>query len=147
MSMDTFEKLSLTLRPLALSSFTFPSGKSWAKKRTKRPMKMCIVPGTKKARRHAVKLGDLKGPLMSSKISGIMSWVKPPPRLPQPAVIPLAVPTIDAENMVLIQNWQDTKVARENPMKKRDKIKPTVVDTVAMQKIAGAVSMTNDAQA
>ena len=61
--------------------------------------------------------------------------------------MPFAVPTMGAENMVLIQNWQDTKVASENPMKKRDKMKPSVVDTVAMQKMAGAVSMTNDAQA
>jgi hypothetical protein len=44
--------------------------------------------------------------------------------------------------MVLIQNWQDTNVASEKPMKNRESTKPTGVETTEMQNTAGAVSIT-----
>lgn len=68
-----------------------------------------------------------------------MSCVAPPPRLPHPAAMPFAVPTTLLLNMELIQNWQDTKVAKENPMKKRTTMKPVTSDTVAIEYTAGAM--------
>jgi hypothetical protein len=48
--------------------------------------------------------------------------------------------------MELIQNWHETNVANEKPMKKRTRINPVAVETVAMQKTAGAVSIIMNAQ-
>ena len=56
--------------------------------------------------------------------------------LPQPAATALAVPTMRALNMVLHQNWQATKAAREKPMSIRQAMKPPVVETAAMPKVA-----------
>ena len=42
----------------------------------------------------------------------------------QPAATALAVPTMRALNMVEHQNWQATKVARENPMSMRQAMNP-----------------------
>jgi hypothetical protein len=67
------------------------------------------------------------------------NWVTPPPRLPQPPEVALAMPTILGVNMTDDQNWHATKVARPKPMKKRHSRKPSGVSTVAMANTAGAV--------
>ncbi len=84
---------------------------------------------------------------MSLYTRGMMSCVAPPPRLPQPAAVPLTKPTILLLKKELIQNWQETKVASAKPMKKRTMMKPLMVETVAMEKTAGAVNMMMNAQA
>ncbi|KAE8663856.1 hypothetical protein F3Y22_tig00112864pilonHSYRG00034 [Hibiscus syriacus] len=78
--------------------------------------------GMKNAIRQAV---NLTAPMsrMRPKTTGMISCVAPPPRFPHPPATPLAVPTTGAENMELIQNWVDTKVAREKPVKKRTRRK------------------------
>ena len=48
--------------------------------------------------------------------------VTPPPKLPQPAAVALAVPTTLGENMSEHQNWLVTKVAPAQPMKNRIKV-------------------------
>ena len=60
--------------------------------------------GMKKERRQAMYLGWCSA--MPSKMKGMMSWVRPPPMLPQPPATALAVPTMRALNMVEHQNWQ-----------------------------------------
>eukprot|EP00438_Fugacium_kawagutii_P036205 Skav225352 [mRNA] locus=scaffold652:23527:23939:- [translate_table: standard] len=45
--------------------------------------------------------------------------VTPPPKLPQPAAVALAVPTTFGENIKEHQNWFVTKVAPAHPMKNR----------------------------
>lgn len=74
--------------------------------------------GTKNAILQAV---NLVAPMsrMRENTRGMMSWVAPPPRFPHPPESPLAEPTTGAENMELIQNCVDTKVAREKPVKNR----------------------------
>ena len=62
---------------------------------------------------------------ITAKTRGMISCVAPPPMFPQPDATPLAVPTTGAENMELIQNCVDTKVAREKPVKKRARRKET----------------------
>ena len=47
----------------------------------------------------------------------IKIWVTPPPKLPQPAAVALAVPTTLGANMSEHQNWLVTKVAPAQPMK------------------------------
>lgn len=71
----------------------------------------------------------------------------PPPRLPHPPARPLAVPTTGAENMELIQNWVETKVASENPAKKRTKMKEVGEAAAAAKKTAGAVRRESEAEA
>lgn len=56
---------------------------------------------------------------MRENTRGMISWVAPPPRFPQPPENPLAEPTTGAENIELIQNCVDTKVASEKPVKNR----------------------------
>lgn len=107
---------------------------------------MCITPGTKKAIHQAKKSGEAIGPRIRSKMRGMISCVAPPPRFPQPAVMPLREPTISALKNKLIQYWHETNVASEKPMKKRERMKPTGVDTVDMQNTDGAVSITMKAQ-
>jgi hypothetical protein len=62
-----------------------------------------------------------------------MSCVTPPPRLLHPAAIPLTSPIILLLNIVLIQNWQETNVGSEKPMKNRTRMNPEMVDTDAMK--------------
>ena len=47
----------------------------------------------------------------------IKIWVTPPPKLPQPAAVALAVPTTFGANISEHQNWLVTKVAPAQPMK------------------------------
>lgn len=49
-------------------------------------------------------------------------------------------------NMVLIQYWHDTKVAREKPMRKRTAMYPAAESMSDMQKTVGAASMMRKAQ-
>ncbi len=74
-----------------------------------------------------------------------MSCVAPPPRLPHPAAVPFTSPIILLLNIVLIQNWQETNVASEKPMKNRARMNPEMVDTDAMEKTAGAANMIRNA--
>jgi hypothetical protein len=145
------------------------------------PMQVCITPGKKNARRHAVKLvawklamramrpvrvsckkcrnskAETQTLITSPKIlrmylffinwytRGMINWVAPPPKLPQPAANPFAVPTILLLNMELIQNWHDTNVASENPMKNRTVMNPEMELTVAMEYTAGEMIITRNA--
>lgn len=76
-----------------------------------------------------------------------MSWVAPPPKLPQPPDTPFAVPTTGEENIELIQNWVETKVASEKPVKKRTRRKETAELITAVQNTTGAVASMSDAVA
>lgn len=76
------------------------------------------IAGTIKASLQAEEEGTLKY-VMREKTRGMINWVAPEPTLAHPAAIPLARPTMEGENMELIQNWQDTKLAREKPTRKR----------------------------
>mmetsp|Transcript_33849 Transcript_33849/g.74035 ORF Transcript_33849/g.74035 Transcript_33849/m.74035 type:complete len:242 (-) Transcript_33849:126-851(-) len=75
---------------------------------------------------------------MASYTAGMRNCVTPPPRLPQPPAVALAIPTILGLNITEDQNWQATKVARPQPMKKREMRNPMGVVTVAIPKTAGA---------
>lgn len=76
-----------------------------------------------------------------------MSWVAPPPKLPQPPDTPFAVPTTWEENIELIQNWVETKVASEKPVKKRTRRKETAELITAVQNTTGAVASMSEAVA
>jgi hypothetical protein len=71
--------------------------------------------------------------LIKSYTRSMMSCVAPPPRLLHPAAIPLTSPIILLLNIVLIQNWQETNVGSEKPMKNRTRMNPEMVDTDAMK--------------
>lgn len=79
--------------------------------------------------------------------SGIISCVAPPPKFPQPPATPLAVPTTGGENMELIQNWVDTKVAREKPTKNRRRRKEIGDEAIENKNTAGAVRSMSEADA
>lgn len=68
-----------------------------------------------------------------------MSWVRPDPTLAQPAATPLAWPTTEPENMELIQNWLETKFARENPIKNRTRMNDLGEEMKAVERTTGAV--------
>lgn len=108
-------------------------------------MVVCITPGKKNASRHAVKLVAWKLSLINWYTRGMISWVAPPPKLPHPAAIAFADPTILLLNMELIQYWQDTNVARENPMKNRTAVNPDDDSTDAMAYTAGEMIITRNA--
>ena len=55
-------------------------------------------------------------PIKTANISGIIIWVTPPPRFPQPAVVALAVPTTLGANMVEVWNWVITNEAPMTPI-------------------------------
>lgn len=63
----------------------------------------------------------------------------PPPMLPHPAAKALADPTMRVVNMLVHQNWHATKVASENPIKRRLMINPAAPMERPMQNTAGAV--------
>lgn len=75
------------------------------------------------------------------------NWASPAPILAQPAETPLAKPTIDPENMELIQNWFATKFANEKPTRNLIKINECgeLINEVA--RIAGAVRSERVAEA
>ena len=75
-----------------------------------------------------------------------MSCVAPPPMSPHPDASAFTVPMILMLNMVLVQYWHETKVARETPMRNRMVMYPAALSTTAMQKTAGAESMRVKAQ-
>ena len=60
---------------------------------------------------------------MREKIIGITSCARQAPMLAHPAATPLARPTMDPENIGLIQNWFATKFASEKPIRNRSKTK------------------------
>ncbi|KAL2536304.1 hypothetical protein Fot_17695 [Forsythia ovata] len=59
---------------------------------------------------------------------------------PQPAATPFTSPIIELLNMMLVQYWQDTNVARENPIMKRTAIYPGADDMNTTEKTTGAVN-------
>jgi hypothetical protein len=70
--------------------------------------------------RHAFSASPLKKTLKRGKRPApMMSWVTPPPRLPQPSARALAIPTTSFANILEDQNWHMTKVEPATPMKKR----------------------------
>merc|ERR1719387_3352779 len=64
---------------------------------------------------------------------GMSVCVRPPPRLPQPPAVALAVPTTLRLNMMEFQNWFTTKVDPRQDTKKRAVIKPGALTTAALQ--------------
>jgi hypothetical protein len=82
---------------------------------------------------------------MKAKMRGMRIWVAPPPRLPHPAAIPLAVPTMRVLNMELTQYSHETNVAREKPMKNRLTRNPPASSTSAIANTAGAMIMIRNA--
>ena len=86
----------------------------------------------KKAILHAV---NFVAPMCSimAKTYGMINCVAPPPKFPQPPATPLAVPTTLEENMELIQNWVETNVARENPVKNRARKNVTGDETIEVK--------------
>lgn len=71
----------------------------------------------------------------------------PEPALAQPADTAFAWPTTWPENIELIQNWLDTKFARENPMRNRMMMNPPAEETSEAARMAGAVKMERVAEA
>ncbi|KAK5820435.1 hypothetical protein PVK06_025482 [Gossypium arboreum] len=67
--------------------------------------------------------------------------------LAQPAANPLARPTTDVENNELIQNWLATKLAKQNPMRKRTRMKEVGEEIKAVAKTIGAVMRERAAEA
>lgn len=55
--------------------------------------------------------------------------------------------TLEAENIELIQNWVETKEAREKPVKKRTRRKPMAELMMDEQYTAGVVSRMREADA
>lgn len=55
--------------------------------------------------------------------------------------------TLGGENIELIQNWVDTNVAREKPVKKRTRRKPVADSMMDVQYTNGVVSRMRDADA
>ncbi|KAL3819259.1 hypothetical protein ACJIZ3_005164 [Penstemon smallii] len=86
-----------------------------------------------------ITISQCQDPSSIYEVASIISCVAPPPRFPQPPASPLAVPTTREENNELIQNWVDTKVARENPVKKRTKRNDIGELATEEQYTAGAV--------
>ena len=84
---------------------------------------------------------------IAENTSGMISCVAPPPRFPHPAAIPLAEPTTGPENIELIQNCVETKVASENPAKNRTMINPIGDLIPDVKYTAGAVESVNAAEA
>ena len=84
---------------------------------------------------------------ITENTSGMISCVAPPPRFPHPAAIPLAEPTTGPENIELIQNCVETKVASENPAKNRTMINPIGDLIPDVKYTAGAVESVNAAEA
>merc|ERR1711920_617747 len=56
--------------------------------------------------------------------NGMRVCVRPPPRLPHPPAVALAVPTTLLLNMIEFQNWFTTKVEPRQDTKKRAIIRP-----------------------
>ena len=56
----------------------------------------------------------------------------PPPRLPQPPEVALAVPTMEGENCWVHQTWHATNEARPTPMMARHAMKPAAFVTNIM---------------
>ncbi len=52
--------------------------------------------------------------------SGIRAWAAPPPLLPQPAAVALAVPTTFGANITEVWYWVITKLAPTAPMPSRN---------------------------
>lgn len=89
----------------------------------------------------------LKFVFSTENIIGIINWVKPDPTLAHPAVTPLASPTVQLENMELIQNWLATKFASEKPTKNRSKMNDNGDEMNAAERIMGAVTSESVAEA
>lgn len=65
---------------------------------------------------------------------------------PHPAAVPLTTPMIFPLNMVLIQYWHDTNVAKEKPIINLTAMYPPAEDTNDMQNTVGADNMMRNAQ-
>src|SRR5690606_33084222 len=77
--------------------------------------------GTNIAGRHLVSSESARPRLsIAAAIIGIAACVTPPPRLPQPAVVALAMPTTLGANMTLVWYCVITNDAPMTPMQRRD---------------------------
>jgi hypothetical protein len=115
---STTLELAFCLAPTDSSSAKLPSGRSRAP-RTITPPKKWKASGTMYAMRHAVLKSLSTKEAQIKKTNGIVRLVTPPPRLPQPAAVALAPPTMLLANICAHQVWQATKVASEQPMTQR----------------------------
>mmetsp|Transcript_24742 Transcript_24742/g.37685 ORF Transcript_24742/g.37685 Transcript_24742/m.37685 type:complete len:90 (+) Transcript_24742:1199-1468(+) len=81
------------------------------------PVSKNSTAGTNMAARHAAS-GSMPASMNGLKSTTIMNTcVTPPPKLPQPAAVALAVPTTAGANISEHQNWFVTNVAPAAPMK------------------------------
>jgi hypothetical protein len=71
----------------------------------------------------------------------------PPPRLPQPAAVALARPTMALLYICEHQTWQVTKAARPRPMMARHTMNASADSTQSMPSIAGHVTKRRKARA
>ena len=89
------------------------------------------MPGTTIARRQprVCSTPSISRPAITS---GISIWVVPPPRLPQPAVVALAVPTTLGPNITEVWYWVMTKEAPMAPMARRARKKDSKLSAKPM---------------
>ena len=66
------------------------------------------------------KAGSATKVMTTAKIRGIAIWVTPPPRLPQPAVVAFAVPTVFGANITDVWYWVITNDAPMAPIASRN---------------------------
>src|SRR3989304_3542069 len=86
-------------------------------------MRNKTAPGMTMARRQ---LANCSNPKLTraAKTSGITICVTPPPRLPHPAVVALAVPTQLGANMIEVWDWVITNDARAETIAQRSDQQP-----------------------
>mmetsp|Transcript_62035 Transcript_62035/g.102993 ORF Transcript_62035/g.102993 Transcript_62035/m.102993 type:complete len:433 (-) Transcript_62035:55-1353(-) len=108
----------------------FPSGQSSENKYMVVPRIKKNTAGTCSAILQAA-LSVAPQALMIKKIRGMKACTKPPPRLPQPPAMALAVPTTLPLNRAMVQNWHGTNVAPARPTNNRSMISPVESCTTA----------------
>ena len=80
--------------------------------------------GMRYVRRHERSSSFPVASMKARKKYGIVKFVMPPPRLPQPAAVALATPMIFLLNICAHQVCEQTKVASEKPIRQRQMMKP-----------------------
>ena len=88
--------------PDCSSSLYWPSGKSRPVRQIKAEI-TCMASGMRKVRRQDKLIFLLVIAIIMLKMTGVRAFVTPPPRLPQPAAVALAVPTFADPEALLVQ--------------------------------------------
>merc|ERR1712187_50427 len=83
--------------------------------------------------RHAVERGSPIPLCQNRYTNGMIVCVRPPPRLPHPPAVALAVPTTLLLNIIEFQHWFTTEVEPRQDTKKRPMIRPVESLTAALQ--------------